>query len=104
MRESSPARQASMAAPKAGFYGGPVKIFKLGAGPTFALPFVLPKSFLWSLGTSREHTTANAASPKPNFLTMHPQPLPFPFVWQNEADSQFHRSKQEPPQPLGPNT
>jgi len=93
-----------MAAPKAGFYGGPVKIFKLGAGPTFALLVVFTKSIVCSCATSREHTTAIAPSPKPNFLTVHPHHFPFRFVWQTDADAHFSVANQELADLLGPNT
>jgi PAS domain S-box-containing protein len=101
------AREASLNGSAEGsIRAGPIEVLKLGAGRTFALLVVFTKSIVCSGIGSREHTTAIASSPKPNFpaSAVHPHHFPFRFVWQTDADTHFSVVNQEFADLLGPNT
>ena len=81
---------------------GHVSVRKLGAGATFVLLFVFAAEQAIAPDVPQKPTTPSMANPigaKPA-----PQPFPFRFVWETNADGQFTLASQEFTDLLGPKT
>jgi PAS domain S-box-containing protein len=81
---------------------GHVSVRKLGAGATFVLLFVFAAEQAIAPDAPQKPTTPSMVNPigaKPA-----PQPFPFRFVWETNADGQFTLASQEFTDLLGPKT